>query len=211
MEIISHRGYWESIEQQNSIEAFYRSFVNGFGVETDIRDYKGKLVVSHNIASDRAIPLELLFKTYNETGNKLPLALNIKSDGLQDDLEVLLSQYEISNYFLFDMSIPDLMLYRKKSYNIFLRLSEFESDFSLIQFCKGIWLDAFNHTWYSKEMILEFFSYEVKLCIVSDELHGRDYQNQWNFLRRHDFHKSTNLILCTDFPLEARNFFQNEK
>ena len=38
MKIISHRGYWKTKPEQNSIEALTYSFDSGFGVETDIRD-----------------------------------------------------------------------------------------------------------------------------------------------------------------------------
>lgn len=38
MIIISHRGFWKNIEEKNSIKAFERSFINSYGLETDLRD-----------------------------------------------------------------------------------------------------------------------------------------------------------------------------
>lgn len=41
MIILSHRGLWNKSSEQNTLEAFNLSFENGFGVETDLRDYGG--------------------------------------------------------------------------------------------------------------------------------------------------------------------------
>jgi nucleoside-diphosphate-sugar epimerase len=49
MNIISHRGFWLKDEEKNTIQAFERSFEFGFGTETDIRDYKGELVISYDM------------------------------------------------------------------------------------------------------------------------------------------------------------------
>ena len=47
MVILSHRGYWKDA-RKNSVDAFKASFVREFGTETDIRDYNGELVISHD-------------------------------------------------------------------------------------------------------------------------------------------------------------------
>ena len=49
MEIICHRGYWNTKNEQNSLKAFERALCRGFGVEFDVRNYGKKLVVSHDI------------------------------------------------------------------------------------------------------------------------------------------------------------------
>ena len=49
MEIISHRGLWNNTREKNSTQAFKRSFGFKIGTETDIRDYRGELVISHDI------------------------------------------------------------------------------------------------------------------------------------------------------------------
>ena len=51
MEILSHRGYWKTVTEKNTIIAFKRSFNLGFGTETDIRDLNGNLVISHDMPS----------------------------------------------------------------------------------------------------------------------------------------------------------------
>ncbi len=46
-----------------------------------------------------------------------------------------------------------------------------------------------------------------KVCIVSPELHNRDYINLWEILKTSGLQKVDGLILCTDKPVEATNFF----
>lgn len=41
MIIISHRGFWHNHNKKNSIAAFDRSFINLYGLETDLRDMGG--------------------------------------------------------------------------------------------------------------------------------------------------------------------------
>ena len=60
MQIISHRGFWKSKNEQNTIISFQRSFENGFGIETDIRDLNGKLVISHDIPQNSSELLGIL-------------------------------------------------------------------------------------------------------------------------------------------------------
>jgi hypothetical protein len=211
MKIISHRGYWKAKSEQNSFEALINSFHFGFGVETDIRDFDGNLVISHDLSKKDSLPLELLFKSYNERGNDLPLALNVKSDGLQDELMKLLEKYKIDNYFVFDMSIPDFKSYASKGFNAYFRLSEYESDLSLDKHSKGIWLDAFDEIWYDKDLIMKCTNLNKQICIVSEELHRRDHIYHWNFLFKEGIHLLDNIILCTDFPELANNFFNNER
>ena len=79
MIVLSHRGYWKEVSEKNLSIAFERSFSLGFGTETDIRDYKGELVISHDIADEKCISVKEMFEIYNKYDNTLPLALNIKS------------------------------------------------------------------------------------------------------------------------------------
>ena len=46
MIILAHRNYWKQPIEKNKIISFERSFSLKFGVETDIRDYNGDLMIS---------------------------------------------------------------------------------------------------------------------------------------------------------------------
>ncbi len=57
MNVISHRGLWAEAEESNTIAAFQRSFLAGYGTEIDVRDLDGTLVVSHDPPRLGALPL----------------------------------------------------------------------------------------------------------------------------------------------------------
>lgn len=207
MQIISHRGYWQSKEERNELKAFERSFYSGFGVETDIRDTNGCLVVCHDIPIKGCLSVEQLFALYLRTGSDLPLALNIKADGLQVELKKLINKYDISNYFVFDMSVPDTLGYISEGLSFFTRQSEFEMIPSLYEPADGVWIDSFQHDWFNEEVIVRHLAEAKKVCLVSPELHGRDHLPLWERLKGYSIISTSDLVLCTDHPEEARRFF----
>ena len=46
-----------------------------------------------------------------------------------------------------------------------------------------------------------------KVAIVSFDLHKREYLDQWEFLKSHNFHTNESLLLCTDNPETAKTYF----
>ena len=208
MKILSHRGYWKEITEKNKPIAFERAFSLGFGTETDIRDYKGKLVISHDIADESCTSVKEFFEIYNKYDNTLPLALNIKSDGLQIKLKELLEKYAITNYFVFDMSVPDGLGYLKKDIKTFTRESEYEKVPSFYNEACGIWLDEFKEHWIEKEVIKKHIKNNKQICIVSPDLHKREYKKEWQDYKSIEKKFGINhLMICTDYPEEAKEFF----
>lgn len=212
MEIISHRGLWVEQIEKNSPKAFEESFKNNFGTETDIRDFNGELVISHDIANDQSTSFVGFLDQYNHFNSKGMLALNIKSDGLQSLIKRDLEHYNIENYFVFDMSIPDALGYLKIGLNVYIRQSEFEQNMSLMSHfnVKGVWLDAFNGLWYNHKMIEEYLYNQKHVAIVSAELHGRDPIETWSFIKEHNLHLTEGVILCTDYPFKAKEYFYEQ-
>ncbi|MDQ1214273.1 hypothetical protein [Pantoea anthophila] len=211
MIIISHRGYWKEIPEKNQVQAFKRSFRLGFGTETDIRDYNGNLVISHDIPNENALTFEDFLDIYNseKIGDVLPLALNIKSDGLQQKIIEALELKKIKDYFVFDMSVPDTLGYRNAGINYFVRYSEFESLNGLYDNASGIWLDGFEKDLAEENLINKFLKDNKYVCLVSSELHKRPHNNLWSSLKTYDKSVLDNnkLILCTDLPEDAMEFF----
>lgn len=206
--ILSHRGYWKKESEKNSELAFKRSFSLGFGTETDIRDFNGELVISHDIASVECLSVDFFFRLYKSINDNLPLALNIKSDGLQIKLLELLNKYDIKNYFVFDMSVPDGLNYLKNDFNVFTRQSEYELQPSFYEEAKGVWLDEFKDHWISKEILKEHLGNNKSVCIVSPDLHKRHYLKEWNNYKEYNTEMNfNNWMICTDFPEEAKIFF----
>ena len=208
MIVLSHRGCWKNKEEKNSKIAFERSFNLGFGTETDIRDYHGELVISHDIPKYLCFSLQEFLATYLSSGTDLPLALNIKADGLQVKLKKHLIDYNIRNYFVFDMSIPDSLGYLKNNFNIFTRQSEYEPSPAFYEYSAGVWLDEFNKHWINKKIIGKHIKAGKKICIVSPELHGRDYKKEWSDYKEIETElKYQEMMICTDLPELANNFF----
>ncbi len=211
MQIISHRGYWKIEKEKNTNVAFERSFSLNFGTETDLRDYTGNLVISHDIANSNCIIADEFFSIYKQYTQSLTLALNIKADGLQDELFKLLELYNIHNYFVFDMAIPDTIGYIKKGIRFYSRQSEYELHPAFYDDCSGIWLDAFHNTWYSNKLIEEHLDKNKQVAIVSPELHKRDHLELWKQLKKNSLHHADDVLLCTDIPEEAQLFFNDVK
>jgi hypothetical protein len=205
MKILSHRGLWYSDSDKNSIKSFEDSFSLGFGTETDIRDYQGKLVISHDIANRFSITLEDMLKIYCKYDKNLFLALNIKSDGLQSELKRILDQYEITNYFVFDMSVPEGIKYSKAGFNSFTRESEYERLPSFYNEASGVWVDCFKGDWIDEGVINKHLNNGKKVCVVSPDLHKRHHLEVWNGYK--NLITKDNLFLCTDYPNQAKKFF----
>src|SRR3546814_1451366 len=83
MQILAHRGFWNVPEEKNSWTAIERAFASGFGIETDIRDQHGRLVISHDPPSGRCIDFQDVLALHRRHGAPGPMALNVKADGLQ--------------------------------------------------------------------------------------------------------------------------------
>jgi hypothetical protein len=210
MDIIAHRGFWKEASEKNSEEAFIRSAQNNFGIETDVRDFNGELVIAHDVpqAGQKLMSfdkfLQLYYKHSSEPGY---LAINIKADGLQQMLLKLLEENRIRHYFVFDMSIPDTIGYKNLQMPFYSRLSEYEQQMAFESNCEGVWLDAFESIWYTTDFIKKLLDDGKKVCIVSPELHKRNYQLFWNDLKNAGLHLFNEILLCTDFPDKALTFF----
>jgi glycerophosphoryl diester phosphodiesterase len=139
MKIISHRGLWSDAGEKNSSAAFLKSLAEGFGLETDVRDYMGELVVSHDIPSGGEMPFQELLEMFSLQLKSLPLAINIKSDGIARKIYEELKKYQNINAFVFDMSVPDTRSYIGYKVPFFSRMSEVE--------LKPVWLDKASGVW----------------------------------------------------------------
>jgi hypothetical protein len=209
MIIISHRGYWKDDSEKNTETAFERSFSMGFGTETDIRDCAGELVVSHDMPKIGEITFDEFLSLYKQYQGIMPLALNVKCDGLQANVKAILNKYEISDYFMFDMSVPDMLGYFNLGLNTFVRYSEYEGPSVLWDIADGLWLDGFKSLSLDVSLIEKFISQDKRVCIVSPELHKRDIDTEWKMIKNLPTHllNSDKLILCTDIPEQAKDYF----
>ncbi len=203
MQIISHRGYWKSVKEKNTEIAFSRSFALNYGTETDLRDCLGKLVISHDIPSGNEIYFDEFLSLVGPE-EKL-LAINIKSDGLAIPLKHAMKNYNPKNWFVFDMSIPDMKVHIAVGNPVFARMSEVESQIPWFDLVNGIWLDSFDDEWFDEGFIRDLIMQGKRVCVVSSELHDRNYLKLWKSLL--SLSGNDSLILCTDLPEQAHKFF----
>ena len=207
MEILAHRGYWKHEEEKNSLLALKAAMAHGYGLETDVRDYSGRLVISHNVATASSPIASQVFADMVHMGENSTLAINIKADGLGDLLEECLAMYNIDNYFLFDMSIPQMVCFAKRKLVFFTRQSDIEPVPIMLDKADGVWMDSFiDPEFPTIGMIQSNLSKGKRVCLVSPELHGREPIVLWQRLKENCLTAEENLLICTDRPDEASGF-----
>jgi glycerophosphoryl diester phosphodiesterase len=203
LKILAHRGLWTVPEEKNTRVAFERAIDSGFGIETDIRDFMGEIVVSHDPPTGVTQPLTELLRLVGD--NDCLLALNIKSDGLSDKLSKISSAGGI---VYFDMSGPEYVQFRKRGLNTLNRISEYETGYQFVDSDYGVWLDSFAEDDWRIEWLANHQPIN-RVFLPSPELHGRDHLRFWKALKK--VRQGRDLTLCTDFPIEARDFFEENK
>jgi len=203
MKILCHRGYWSRLEEKNTLLAFKNAFIKNFGIETDFRDFQHNLVVSHDLPDERCLSANKLMKTYLDLGSNQPLAINVKSDGLQQLVNQAIVNNNITNYFLFDMSVPDAILYLNLGINTFTRQSEYEPTPAFYKEACGVWMDSMKEDWIEEKSLTNHLNQGKKVCIVSPELHNRLHISFWEKLAKMEIRSENNLMLCTDYPEKA--------
>lgn len=212
--ILAHRGFWTEPVEKNSREALERAFREGFGIETDIRDRNGALVVSHDppVGGDLMTFDELLelYRRYapQAGGRAGTLALNIKADGLQGPLLDALARHGVDDWFVFDMAVPDGILYLCRGAVAYTRQSEYEPEPSFYKRAAGVWLDAFENDWIDDAVIERHLAAGKRVALVSPELHGRPHAVAWESWKAVASQAEPGMLaLCTDFPDKAYEFF----
>ena len=147
----------------------YNNLTNFFGVETDIRDYGKKIVLSHDPNKQG----EDFFKFVRKVNKTI--FLNIKSSGL---LKKIINFIKKKKIYLLDISFSEFdYLYKQKLSNkILLRFSSYEKfDLKNKYFKKieWIWYDYFHGLKITKNEYLYLKKYKKKICLVSPDLLGK--------------------------------------
>ena len=205
MIVLSHRGWGLEPGERNRREAFRRSFDAGFGTETDLRDIRGTIVISHDMPTGDEMTFAELLEMM--AGRNLPLALNIKADGMARTIRRMLDEAGHTEFFTFDMSIPDEVVQLAMGMPVFTGFSDLLSPPPMLSEVQGVWLDSFHYVWYGGEAIRSLLDCGKRVCEVSEELHRRDPSAQWAMLRDTAPCDDDRLMLCTDTPQRAAVFF----
>ncbi len=205
MIVLSHRGYWKEPAEKNRPEAFERSFDLGFGTETDVRDLRGELMIAHDMPTGAEVTLVQFLAILNR--RDLPLAMNIKADGLARSLDAQMRAHGLTQWFTFDMSVPEMVVQLGLGLPVFTRASEYEQPPACYDRAVGVWLDAFRSEWYAARDVEAFLRDGKRVCIVSPELHRRPHQGLWAMLRDAGLDRHDGLMLCSDVPEDAVRYF----
>lgn len=209
--ILAHRGLHFCEEEKNRPMSIKRAIDEGFGVETDLRDFDRTVVISHDppTSSTYLLTLNWLLDQIALPGYSGRTALNIKSDGLAKLIYPLIkakvSQPE--RCFVFDMSVPDALSYIGGPLNVYTRVSNFECKPAYLEMAKGVWIDDFSGSFPQVEHAKDLISRGYRVAIVSPELHGRDHVVVWDRIEDSGVFLSPLFELCTDLPLDAANRF----
>lgn len=195
------------VHKTNTLKSFRAALAGGFGAELDVRDARGGLVACHDVPGPKAPPLEGFFRLYAGRGAGAPLALNIKSCGLQEPLRRLLRKYGVRNYFVFDMAVPDGLQYARLGLRLYTRHSEHEPAPAYYREAAGVWYDEFSAGRLGFAGLARHLRAGKEVCAVSPELHGRPFAAAWRALRAPDKKAGGRLLLCTDRPREAEGYF----
>ena len=164
MEIIIHRV--NSIKKLKKISKY-------FGVEVDIRSFGSKLILNHD-PHKRGDNLENFLKQYNHG----TLILNIKEDGIENEVLMKVKKAKIKSFFLLDVEFPYIFkCLKKRERNIAIRFSEnetIETAKLMVKKFKWLWIDTVTKLPITKKNIKIINKY--KSCLVCPERWGRAHQ-----------------------------------
>ena len=162
MEIIAHR--INTINQLKNLK-------NNLGVEVDIRSNEKNLIICHDPFSDY-----INFKDWLSFYNHGTLILNVKENGLEEELLKTMKSFKKENFFILDQSLPYLVnTINNGEKRCAVRLSEYESINTVLSFkekLSWVWIDFFNKFPVDLEIYKILKEHNFKLCIVSPELQG---------------------------------------
>jgi hypothetical protein len=171
------------------------------GVEVDIRSNGDKLIMHH----DPFVEGEC-FEEWLEAFDHGTLILNVKEEGLEERLIIIMNSYDIDNFFFLDQSFPFLVkTSRIGETRSAVRVSEFEgidTAMALAGKVEWVWVDCFTRfplTTESAHMLKREGAF--KLCFVSPELQGRmDREGVVGFRNNIEALGIKGDAVCTKYP-----------
>ena len=177
MKIISHR--------VNTVEGLKNC--SQHGLELDLRYHNSEIILHHD-------PF-LKGEKFEEFLKKFKLnfiILNIKSEGIEEEVLRILKKYNVPDYFFLDTSVPFMVKYINKGWTKFaVRFSEHEPLELALKFkdkVEWVWVDCFTHLPLTNESYIQLKKY-FKICLVSPELQGHpnslieEFKNRLNVLK----------------------------
>jgi hypothetical protein len=187
------------VHRRNTI-AELKNTPTKYGVEVDIRSIGDNLIIHHDPFQSGE-----LFENWINYYQHKTLILNIKEEGLEEKLIILMKSKGIEDYFFLDQSFPFLVKWSKLGENrCAVRVSEFESietALSLKEKISWVWIDCFTRFPLNYEEFRKLKEVNFKICLVSPELQGRNAEIE--IPKMHKLLNSYNIsvdAICTKRP-----------
>lgn len=143
------------------------------GIEFDIRDSDGHLIVQHDAFKTGQLFSEFLSHC---SPDKFYI-VNVKAEGVEELAIQMLEAAGIQNFFLLDCGIPAIMKLKKRGEKrLALRFSEVEP-LEIVEALKDtatwVWVDCFQKYPLTASVARQFQEWGLKICLVSPDLQGR--------------------------------------
>jgi hypothetical protein len=142
-----------------------------YGVEIDIRSDSNQLILQHDPFSKGTLLSEWLKFFRHQT-----LILNVKEEGLENEIIALLKKFKIEDFFFLDQSFPFLIKgiksNMKKSAVRFSEYEDLNTALSLSNMAEWVWVDFFTMCPLNSSSQKLLREANFKICIVSPELQG---------------------------------------
>ena len=218
--ILAHRANINSPNQQkeNTAVACKVSLELGFGLELDVRSYKGKLYAKHDCVQSENEQLLSEIVTVLKDYPELPIAINIKETGNEADLVQSIAQLNKSNIFFFDLelvvglekynSLASVYRHLDSNIEIGIRVSDRKETLerALASNSKIVWLDEFDEFWVSAEVVQALNNAGKKIYAVAPDLHKHPTSISMN--RCQEFVEWGVSGICTDYPIKLKNLLK---
>ena len=157
-----------------------------FGCEIDIRNHGKKLIVTHDPFREDGEDLEHWLESFSHKF----LILNVKEEGLEEEILRLLKNKCLSNFFILDESFPFIRKWALAGTEEFaIRVSEYESYRTALALAANlqkknrkigwVWVDCFEGNPLPASEIIALKNGGYKICYVSPELHHLSHRDVW--------------------------------
>ncbi len=166
-----------------------RAVPTEFGCEIDIRNHGKELIVIHDPFLEGGENLDDWLEGFNHKF----LVVNVKEEGLEEELLKILKNKGLSNYFILDESFPYIRKWAMKGVEEFaVRVSEYESYKTALALASDlqkhnrkigwVWADCFEGRPLPVIETNALKKSGYKICHVSPELHHLDTPGIWDDL-----------------------------
>ena len=194
LEIISHRAICNSDE--SSLVGIKNCIKFNFGIELDIRNNENDVYISHDKSSNALLLKDACSYLKNSNIKKF---FHIKEHYAIDKTLLLISKFNLKNYFLFCVENNDILSSKNIPTADYINKKPFMTN------SKILWCDETKEKWFDEKIISQLHQQQKILYGHSIELIRNssliEIQNEWKRLNDLGFDG-----ICTNFPLECSKF-----